>query len=368
MNISSQQDRLYIGWIAATILVICMAFAQPAQALTTICVSNSTELRAALASTTADTVDIRVRSGSYLTGGNYFSWSAFDTHIRSMSGGWTGAAGQCTSQTPNPALTLFDAQGSGYVLRMGQFSGASSGSLFLSNLSLTGGNLASSSAGCLLVYMSLGNPTVLIDRVVIRGCQHTGGFGTGAVAIESFTGANITMRNSLIADNQGAWTGGVTVSSNHVDARLFLHNNTIVDNIATTDARGGGFAPFSTMIGIVTLNNNAILGNLSAGNARDLYFGGGPSSSHVLRNNATQVIIGESWTQSSGTLITTTPGFVSAGNNFRIAAGSPLRNAGIALTTPEIGTRDLDFGLRVQGGSIDIGAYEYDGLFANSFE
>ncbi|MCB1629557.1 MAG: hypothetical protein KDI48_17640 [Xanthomonadales bacterium] len=352
------------SWLIALGLLV---LAPTAQALTTLCVSNSTELRSALLNNASDTLDIRVRSGVYLAGGQQFPFRALD-RIATLSGGWSGAAGQCTTQSQNPAATLLDAQGSSSALQMEPVVGATSGALFLSNLSLTGGS--SDFGGCLFVDFRQGSFTVVIDRIIVSGCQGSNLFGSaGGAYIRNWSASNITLRNSLISNNQGHTAGGVTVNSDHVDARTFLTNNTIVANASTFAPGAGGFSPPTqeATVGIITLRNNAIVGNQAFGNPVDLSFGQGPASSHVLRNNAVQVINGAANTNSQGTLVTSAPGFVGGGQ-YQLGSQSPLRNAGISLTVGEAGARDLDFGVRVQGGAIDIGAYEFDGLFGSGFE
>lgn len=353
-----------LSWIA---LFSALLLAPAAQALTTLCVSNSTELRSALLNGVKDTLDIRVRSGVYLTGGMQFGFRALD-RIATMSGGWGGAPGQCTTQSQNPAATLFDAQGSSSVLQTEPVVGATGGALFLSNLSLTGGS--SNLGGCLFVDFRQGSFTVVIDRIIVSGCVGGNLFGSaGGVYIRNISAANITLRNSLISGNQGHTAGGVTVISNHVDARTFLTNNAIVANNATFAPGAGGFSPptNATTVGIITLRNNAVFDNQASSSPVDMSFPAGPTSSHVLRNNAVQIINGAANTNSQGTVVTSNPGFVGGGQ-YQLSAQSPLRNAGIALTAGESGARDLDFGVRVQGGVIDIGAYEFDGLFGNGFE
>lgn len=353
-----------LSWL---LVLVALLGAPAAQALTTFCVRNSTELRTALLNVVNDTVDIRVRSGVYLAGGQQFPFRARD-NLTTMSGGWSGASNQCTTQSQNPAATLLDAQGGSTVLQVERVTGATSGALFLSNLSLTGGSNGAFS-GCMDINFSQGSFTVLIDRIIVSGCQASGADTAGGVSIRNSSASSITLRNSLISNNQGSRAGGITVQSNHVDARTFLTNNTIVANTTPTSLGAGGISLRRTepTVGIITLRNNAVFGNQAFGSPMDMAFLAGPPSSHVLRNNGVQVLNGVANTNSLGTVTTNSPGFVGA-SQYQLMAQSPLRNAGISMSVGEAGARDLDFGERVQGGVIDIGAYEFDRLFGNGFE
>ena len=83
-------------------------------------------------------------------------------------------------------------------------------------------------------------------------------------------------------------------------------------------------------------------------------------SSCEIKNNIIRVggkAIGDGGGTTISNNLTTDPMFVDAGNaNFRLKAGSPAINTGLALS--EVAT-DMDGTSRPQGGSYDIGAYEY---------
>ena len=94
-----------------------------------------------------------------------------------------------------------------------------------------GGGDGNGAQGGLVVSAENGTPTVLIARIVVRACTDNG------VSIRNSTGANITLRNSLIADNLG--NAAVAVISSVAAANTYLTNNTIVGNTVMYGATSG---------------------------------------------------------------------------------------------------------------------------------
>jgi hypothetical protein len=118
-----------------------------------------------------------------------------------------------------------------------------------------------------------------------------------------------------------------------------LVDSTVVSNI-TTQTGGGVYEGYST---------NCII-----------YFNNSPQSSNFL-NDATGYI---SWSETAPLAtngfgnITNEPGFVSLANaDYHLQTTSPAINSGNNAAV--VGTFDLDGNARIVGGTVDIGAYEY---------
>jgi hypothetical protein len=62
------------------------------------------------------------------------------------------------------------------------------------------------------------------------------------------------------------------------------------------------------------------------------------------------------------------PLFADYPSNLRPAVGSALRDEGSLNVVNFAGPADFAFSPRVQGGRIDVGAYEFETLFRNGFE
>jgi hypothetical protein len=184
------------------------------------------------------------------------------------------------------------------------------------------GNAAGSGGGAYGAWSGL-------ETVVLNRCQLTGNrAGSGGGAYGSFT-----LNNCLVAGNSasyggGLWGGGVTA----------LANTTVVGN--TAQQYGGLFATNGP------INNCIIYSNVTA-------FG-----SELV---AYQVSYSRTPTAFGSGNITDEPRFVDfAGGDFRLCPDSPCINAGsdALASLPQ----DLDGNARIIGGTVDMGAYEFQVL------
>jgi hypothetical protein len=85
----------------------------------TVCVSTGIELRAALMTAASNVGDneIRIRQGTLTLFDNILPYEPAKTGNLTVSGGWTGASGQCTSQG-RAHTTIIDGQGNRQLFRI----------------------------------------------------------------------------------------------------------------------------------------------------------------------------------------------------------------------------------------------------------
>lgn len=194
-----------------------------------------------------------------------------------------------------------------------------------------------------------------------------------------------TLNACLLENNTAQWGGGASDGSTTTAAPSVLNNCLILSN----SAQYAGGVVFST------LNNCAVFGNSAskyaggalscnlknctlAGNAANLYGGGMVScqaTNSIIYYNAAprdanwnfnQGSFGIAWccttpepTNGFGN-ITGEPMFVDlAGQNFHLQSNSPCINAGNNAFVTTV--TDLDGNQRIVSGTVDIGAYEYQG-------
>ncbi len=175
----------------------------------------------------------------------------------------------------------------------------------------------------------------------------------GAVAADGGGALGGTLNNCTLTDNTTFFKGGGVAHST-------LNNCTLIGN--TANLGGGAYGS--------TLNNCTLTGNTASS-------GGGGAEGSILNNcivwgntapGDTDVYVSMlSYTCSGngGTAngcIQADPLFVDAANgDYRLQIGSPCINAG--TNDLAIGETDLDGNLRINYGTVDMGAYEYTGTY-----
>jgi hypothetical protein len=237
--------------------------------------------------------------------------------------------------------------------------GAASGNLFncrvlgnsVGSFFSSGGGLSGCVAsGCVIGgnsanYAGGGAESCTLNRCVLTNNSAAMGYGggaglstlnactlTGNYAGSEGGGAQFsTLNNCLLSGNLAEFGGGALGAT--------LNNCTLADNSAYFD--GGG-------ANVCTLNNCIVYFNSA-------WFGGAPdySSGCVLNFSCATPLA----TSGAGN-ITNAPLFVNqAGGDYHLQASSPCINSG--NNTYATGTNDLDGNLRITGGTVDIGAYEF---------
>jgi hypothetical protein len=170
----------------------------------------------------------------------------------------------------------------------------------------------------------------LIERNTVEGRKDPTGTAAGIVVT---TGSGHIIRNNVII-GQGAQRYRLTVG---IELAWGVTGADVLNN--TVHDVGSGIQVINST-NVSAINN--ILSKVSVN--LDLF-----SSTITAQNNLCTA------SQSGCAVITTAPGFVLSGSNFRLATGSPAVDAGTSLSAV---TNDRDGMRRPAGVAFDIGAYE----------
>ncbi len=213
------------------------------------------------------------------------------------------------------------------------------GPVVIANNSI-GDNVASFKGGGIFL---IGTATIT-NNIILNNHSESGG---GAGIQVDFGSSLVTIANNLIvgnrADNGGGGIGTFAGS-------ILIANNTITENVVTNSGAGGIY--FGAGFGSSTNANNIVAFNSS---------GLGTINSVVLNRN--NCVFGN--TNANYDVVTAGTGDISvnpqfvdpAEFNYRLLATSPLLDAG--ENSFMIGLTDLDAVPRLEGTTVDIGAYEY---------
>jgi len=347
----------------------CALPALPSLAATNVaCVGSSNELTAALAalstsSANSDADEIRIRVGTYPAPGSGFFGSVTTHHNLTIRGGYLDAA--CSQQTLDASRTTLDGNHASTVLTIDtplipNSDIAVEGLTFQNGSGLVPFN---SSAGALKIGdpnpISGGN--VLVERNIFR--NNTGNAG-GSLAVGALLAATdgtaLIVRGNLFVGNQSPNASAVYLYSNNA---IDFSNNTLVNNLALDTMQSPRAAIGFFTFGGLKSTNNIFWANGSGAGAFDINF----ADSHVTSVNDDIEAFSGTATSMVGALHID-PGF-AASNDFRLAVDSPLIDAG-AVGVPEGGlsAADLDGATRIAGNGIDLGAYESNFIFVDSFE
>ena len=249
-----------------------------------------------------------------------------------------------------------------------QVPGGNAGGVYLCTLTncVLAGNSANNIGGAVL-------GGTLVNCTLVGNSANAG----GAVAATSSPSRPVLLNNCTISNNT-AYAGGGVYNSGPL-TNCVLINCTIVSNTASTGGGGGvaggtinncilignsttgpgggacGISTPTTLINCTICGNHSLNGAGTSGcvvlNCIDYYNFGTDNTSGPLRYSCTPVAGGVG-------CITNPPAFVNlAGGDFHLQSNSPCINSGNNAYVTS--ATDLDGNPRIVGGTVDIGAYEY---------
>ncbi len=331
------------------------------------CVDSSAEILSAIASASSSPgpSEVRIVQGVYdftaPSPGAAAIITSDNTGLKIVGGYAPGCSG--APATLNPELTLLRVGNTGRLLDMVFFPSAA-GDIEISRLGLRQGTSNSATlGGCLNIEGDVGaSITVRLSHLGFRLCGNTVG-GNAALRVLG-RDLRLELVNSVFADNfSQAGVIGLTASGNSI---FYVTNNTIAFN----GRSGAPSGPAGMQItnpagnGFFWITNNLIYGNGGASDTDILY---SASAIGVVGSN----IIGRSNPPPAGIAGTgnsTANPLLASSVNLRLPANSPARNVGNNSAAGGLPTLDFDGNTRLQGGRVDLGAFEFEELFANGFE
>jgi len=340
-----------------------------------------------------DAVDATTVAGALVvvTNGAYAGGLAVDTPLalRSVNGPQFtvidgGGTNQCARLTTGASLTGFTLT-NGFASGLGTFGGGvccASPNAFVTNCVIVGNFVNDSGGGaygCTLYNCTLaGNAAAWVGGGAVECTFYNCTLTTNWAAVWGGGVLGSMLSNCTLADNSAPdWYGGGAVECT-------LYNCTLAGN----SAMYGGGAAWSTLYNCILASNLAadFGGGAYAGTlynctltGNTAHWGGGADSSHlnncILYFNTAQTGA-NFYTNGSTTLsyccitpmptngvgnITNAPQFFDYGKgNLRLQSNSPCINAG--NNTYASGATDLDGNPRIVSATVDIGAYEYQGV------
>jgi hypothetical protein len=330
--------------------------AQIANASTTVCVTNATDLQTALNNATGstETTFIEMARGTYnVTAQLVFYAMAADQGQLDVTGGYNS---DCSAQIKNPALTVLDGGGVTGVLRLYSVGGLSVRYLTVQNgyFSIDVGN---DNAG---LFVKSEGGSIFVDYNIIRDNVGVNNVGLQAIVDPGSTSA-LHVDGNLIAGDTAVNKLGAGLIINAGTGNAYITNNTVANNVSQrTDASALGGFEIGAGTGSTTLSNNIFYGNTAV----DLFLDASPL---LINNDYTSIGNGTPGAGSIGN-VGVNPQFAST-TDYRLQASSPLLGAGTLTPAGNLPTIDIEGNPRSYNNLVDMGAYERgDEIYGNSFD
>ncbi len=340
-------------------LFFCIVCAPSSAAV--FCVTTPQELRDAFVAAQNSTQNntVKIARGSYNPGGTPFVYSKGGSTTDGnliVRGGFNA---DCSTQIPDPSLTVLDGAGASGVLYV------RSGVGFLTVEYLTVQNAGPSISGPTGLHVQTDSAGITVRFNIVRN-NHSGPppplrvvAGAGTLHFDN----NLAYGNSL--DNSSGTNSVGTINISNQGSQTYVTNNTISGNTNTNtgflDAVGGVYFSGNSGVSNVHFSNNIFWGNSNYG----LYINSANSSTLTDNNigstNADVSCCGNG---------SVSPQFIDKDNgDYRLGVNSPLLASGTTSPPGNLPLTDLKGNPRFYNGQVDRGAYERgDVIFVNDFD
>lgn len=343
----------------------------PAQAAAPYCAADGTAFAAALASAAAspDADEIRLRVGQFFTNANpMFTYNG--ASALSISGGWTDAG--CTTQSLTPESSTLNGGNSRAIMLISRTGTAAD--VYLQNVTFQYG-VRGAGGGCLQIDSLPGagsNGRVYVYRSRFYTCTSDSGEGAGVLA--NVVGGQIQLINNVFAYNIAGAAGAFSITQQ--GGLAVANSNTVIGNYAEFTGAGTatGAAWRATSSGNLYAANNVFFDNKDwtdqpGGPEFLIDLGTAAATSTATLNNNHYGLAAPPARARLSELATTLgdPMFVNV-PAFMPSAESPLRDSGKNAPTGGNASHDFAGRARIQAGTIDRGAYEFEVLLRNGFE
>lgn len=322
----------------------------PARAFVVTCVppGNSQAFQTALtaAASNGDADFIQLPVGTYVAPGSGFVYDSEEPDDLIVSGRWED---DCSDDLRD-GVSVLDGLYNRTALAISAGAGAEVAVTHLRFF--RGDGLLNPGSGLTLLADpgSDGEVVVALNEFLANGAENTVA-AAGGLAIQVLSG-DIRVSNNLFVGNRGTVAGGAAIFSPVQTTFAPMTSNTFVYNL------GGGL---HVSEGVFPVISNSVFW---ANEDYDLRI---PDDDALVFYTDIGVLVGNPGAPSTGNL-SVDPGFAGTAN-FRLTPASPLVNAGREDISFGLTQLDLDDHARVQGGFVDIGAYELpERIFANGFD
>lgn len=354
-------------------VILVLAITQNVQSAE-FCVGTVAELRSALATAESnfEADDIRLELGNYATGGLAFEYTDGNGQDLKISGGWIDFFGNdCGIQTPNEHFqTVIDGDG---VSRGMDIALSGNADLEVNGLTFTDGFHVNSGGGLSVTKLNGLNTGVI--TIANNAFLNNEAMFNAAMRISG--AATIHVRNNLVIANHANNVFAVSVTQSDANG-IYFNNNTVIGNTAVNGQQAGVHLYVDGSSSVLVANNI-----LNGNDDTDLQVvENGSGNFYLYNNNVDQTVM--SSPQFNANNFNKPNRFQPGLLNFVPAANSPLLDAGrtpcgqiCPFPTPfvnnwQLGDTDILAQLRVQGGAVDIGAFESseprDLIFWDRFE
>lgn len=339
------------------------------QALTKYCVYSQATLKQAFIDlgNSADTdFEVRLRSGLYYSPGGSYYLQLTNKSV-TVSGGWSGMTGLCTSQTADPLLTVLDGTGTLPVLRL-QVNASPTPQVHrqiaVTDLTLRNGYYSSASLGACLSMDANDGYDIVFERLRMEHCYIPTGAGP-ALAANVAGSSTLTLRDNLVLDTSAKGIGGMSVYAYDTAKVQISHLTLLGTRTTTAGGHGSALGLLAFDSGQITLSNTAAQADVANVGADDVFVYRAVGATVDLVRNHYNGLNGSptSNVDASGG----DAGFVAA-DDPHLRGDSVLVNAGTIAPAGGSGTFDVEGRTRVVGSAPDVGAFESDALFRDSFD